>query len=412
MFVHSQEAYEELVRLAIDRRARLEESRQLWQFYWDMAEEESYIREKEHILSTGDIGHDLTTINLLLAKHKALEDELASHEYQLASVIRSGEELISQDHFGAGKIEAQIEEMRGLWNQLKENAAQRRRRLTEAVDYHQFFTDADDVDTWMLDILRLVSSEDVGRDEANVQSLLRKHKDVSDELKSYKSTIEALNGQAAQLGEEYREAPDVVDRLRSIDRRYSELLELSNLRKQRLLDALSLYKLLSEADGVEQWIGEKEKMLDTMVPARDIEDVEILLHRYEGFDGEMNANASRVAVVNQLARQLLNVEHPNSDEIVARQEQLNARWNNLREKAEVKREELNANHWMQTYHIECRESLAWIEDKKKILYSTEELGTDLTGIMTLQRRLLGMERDLAAIQVIENRIATYCMTSY
>jgi len=57
----------------------------------------------------------------------------------------------------------------------------------------------------------------------------------------------------------------VLCRLDGIDRRYKELLELSKLRKQRLLDALSLYKLLSEADGVEQWIGEKERMLYTMV---------------------------------------------------------------------------------------------------------------------------------------------------
>jgi hypothetical protein len=49
----------------------------------------------------------------------------------------------------------------------------------------------------------------------------------------------------------------VVERLASIDHRYKELLELAKLRKQRLLDALSLYKLLSESDGVEQWIGEK-----------------------------------------------------------------------------------------------------------------------------------------------------------
>jgi len=40
----------------------------------------------------------------------------------------------------------------------------------------QFFSDADDVDTWMLDMLRLVSSEDVGHDEASVQSLVKKHK--------------------------------------------------------------------------------------------------------------------------------------------------------------------------------------------------------------------------------------------
>ena len=65
-----EEAYAELVKLAIERRTRLEESKKLWQFYWDMAEEENWIKEKENILSQGDIGHDLTTVHLLLAKQK------------------------------------------------------------------------------------------------------------------------------------------------------------------------------------------------------------------------------------------------------------------------------------------------------------------------------------------------------
>lgn len=65
-----EDAYSELVKLAVERRARLEESKKLWQFYWDMADEENWIKEKEQIVSAGDIGHDLTTINLLLSKHK------------------------------------------------------------------------------------------------------------------------------------------------------------------------------------------------------------------------------------------------------------------------------------------------------------------------------------------------------
>lgn len=109
----------------------------------------------------------------------------------------------------------------------------------------------------MLDTLRLVSSEDVGRDEANVQSLLKKHKEVTNELKNYAQVIEALHQQASQLGEQDPDAPEVKERLTSIDNRYKELIELGKLRKQRLLDALSLYKLFSEADGVEQWITEK-----------------------------------------------------------------------------------------------------------------------------------------------------------
>ena len=71
-----------------------------------------------------------------------------------------------------------------------------------------------------------------------------------------------------------------AERLASIEKRYKELQELTKLRKQRLLDSLSLYKLFTEADGVEQWINEKEKMLKTMVPGKDIEDCEIMKHRY------------------------------------------------------------------------------------------------------------------------------------
>ena len=112
----------------------------------------------------------------------------------------------------------------------------------------------------------------------------------------------------------------------------------------------------------------------------------------------INFRFSRVAVVNQLARQLLHVDHPNSEEIVSRQNQLNSRWSTLREKSELKREELISAHGVQIFHIECRETVTWIEDKMRVLEQTDELKMDLTGIMTLQRKLSGMERDLAAIQ--------------
>jgi len=48
-----------------------------------MAEEENWIKEMENILLQGDIGHDLTTINLLLSKHKTLETEILGHESAL-----------------------------------------------------------------------------------------------------------------------------------------------------------------------------------------------------------------------------------------------------------------------------------------------------------------------------------------
>ena len=72
----------------------------------------------------------------------------------------------------------------------------------------------------MLDTLRLVSSEDVGKDEASAESLFKKHKNVTDELANYQSVIDALHEQAGNLGEQDKESPEVQGRLGSIDRRY------------------------------------------------------------------------------------------------------------------------------------------------------------------------------------------------
>ena len=139
-------------------------------------------------------------------------------------------------------------------------------------------TDADDVDTGMLDFLALISSDDIGKDETNVQTLLKVHEKITKDLNDYTSTIDALQEQVSALGEDDKHTAN--ERLASIEKRYKELQELTKLRKQRLLDSLSLYKLFTEADGVEQWINEKEKMLKTMVPGKDIEDCEIMKHRY------------------------------------------------------------------------------------------------------------------------------------
>ncbi|CAC5357259.1 SPTB [Mytilus coruscus] len=390
-------AYDELIALAAERRARLEESRRLWQFYWDMEDEEGWIREKEHLMSSPDLGHDLTSVHLLLNKHKALEDEMTARHTHLESVLQIGNDLINAGNFGADKIQQRIDEINQQWDSLMDLAAFRKKRLHEAVDFYQFFADADDVDAWMMDTLRLVSSEDVGKDEASVQSLLKKHKEVTDELKNYESTIQALHEQAASLGEEDLENPEVPARLSQVDKRYQELLELAKLRKQRLLDALSLYKLFNESDGVETWIDEK-KFLTTIIVTDDIEELAIMKHRFDSFEHEMNANASKVAVVNQLARQLLQVEHPNAAEVIAKQNELNDSWNELRDLVDQKREDINLAHGLQNFHIECNETISWIHEKSKVIESTDELGNDLSGVMTLQRRLSGMERDLAAIQ--------------
>ncbi|XP_013805221.2 spectrin beta chain, non-erythrocytic 1 isoform X2 [Apteryx mantelli] len=395
---HMEFCYQELCQLAAERRARLEESRRLWKFFWEMAEEEGWIREKEQILSSDDYGKDLTSVVRLLSKHKAFEDEMSGRSGHFQQAIKEGEDMIVEEHFGSEKIRERIKDIREQWANLEQLSAIRKKRLEEASLLHQFQADADDIDAWMLDILKIVSSNDVGHDEYSTQSLVKKHKDVAEEIASYRPTIDSLHEQAKALPQEHAGSPEVQGRLSGIEERYKEVAELTRLRKQALQDTLALYKMFSEADACELWIDEKEKWLNNMQIPEKLEDLEVIQHRFESLEPEMNNQASRVAVVNQIARQLMHSGHPSEKEIKAQQDKLNTRWSQFRELVDRKKDALISALSIQNYHLECNETKSWIREKTKVIESTQDLGNDLAGVMALQRKLTGMERDLVAIE--------------
>uniref|UniRef100_A0A8C6XEZ3 Spectrin beta chain n=1 Tax=Naja naja TaxID=35670 RepID=A0A8C6XEZ3_NAJNA len=395
---HMEFCYQELCQLSALRRARLEESRRLWKFFWEMAEEEGWIREKEQILSSDDYGKDLTSIVRLLSKHKAFEDEMSGRSGHFQQAVKEGEDMIAENHFGSEKIRERISDIQNQWANLEQLSSIRKKRLEEASLLHQFQADADDIDAWMLDILKIVSSNDVGHDEYSTQSLVKKHKDVAEEIASYRSIIDSLHEQAKALPQEYAESVDVQSRLSGIEERYKEVAELTRLRKQALQDTLALYKMFSEADACELWIDEKEQWLNNMEIPEKLEDLEVIQHRFESLEPEMNSQASRVAVVNQIARQLIHNGHPNEKEIKAQQDKLNTRWSQFRELVDIKKDALISALSIQNYHLECNETKSWIREKTKVIESTQELGNDLAGVIALQRKLTGMERDLVAIE--------------
>lgn len=109
----------------------------------------------------------------------------------------------------------------------------------------------------MLDTIRVVSSADVGRDEGSTNALLRKHEGVFDEIQRLEQHIQQLQAQVAELPEEARAHPDILERLAVTKTRKAELEKLALMRKQSLIDALSFHRLLSDIDSVEGWIDEK-----------------------------------------------------------------------------------------------------------------------------------------------------------
>ncbi|XP_040266018.1 spectrin beta chain, non-erythrocytic 2 isoform X3 [Bufo bufo] len=393
-----EQQYAELCNLSAARRSKLEESRRLWKFFWDMVEEEAWIREQSRLLMSDDYGKDITSSLRLISKHNAFRDEMSGRYGPLQQTVAEGEELVAQGHFGAREIEEKILEVKEQWKQLEALAEDREQKLREAYSYYQFQADANDAEVWILDTLRLVSTNDVGHDEYSTQRLIKKHKDMEEEILNHRPAIDTLHEQASSLPTTYSHSPEVDGRLPALEQRYDELVTLAAHRKQALQDSLALYKMFSEADACILWIDEKEQWLNGMDIPEKLEDLEVVQQRFETLEAEMNSLASRIASVNEVAGQLLNTDHRNEDSIRNMQDQLNSRWNHFRQLVGQKKIALDSALEIQNYHLECNETVCWMREKTKIIESTQSLGNDLAGVTALQRKLTGMERDLEAIQ--------------
>uniref|UniRef100_A0A8C4DDL7 Spectrin beta chain n=1 Tax=Dicentrarchus labrax TaxID=13489 RepID=A0A8C4DDL7_DICLA len=394
------QAYEELGQLAGKRRERLEDSRRLWQFLWDLGEEAAWIREQEQILASGDCGRDLTSALHLLSKHEAFRDEMAARYGPLSNSIAAGETLIKEGHFGAPEVTERIEDIRAQWAHLEEVGSLREQSLKEAVALHQFQTDANDMEAWIMETLRQVSSQEVGHDEFSTQTLARKQREIEEEIQSHHPLIDSLHEQVQALPPAYVHFPEVDGRLPAIEQRYEELESLSAARRQALEGALALYRMFSEAGACQLWVEEKEQWLHGMEIPTKLEDLEVVQQRFETLEPEMNNLGTRVTDVNQVAEQLLSSDNCNKDQIHQTRDQLNNRseWKEFEQLAGQKKLGLESALNIQNYHLECNEIQSWMKEKTKVIESTQSLGNDLAGVMALQRKLTGMERDLEAIQ--------------
>ncbi|XP_032388645.1 spectrin family protein isoform X1 [Etheostoma spectabile] len=392
------QAYEELGKLAGKRRLRLEDSHRLWQFLWDVGEEAAWIREQEQILASGDCGRDLTSALHLLSKHEAFRDEMAARYGPLSNSIAAGEALVKEGHFGAPEVTERIDDIRAQWTHLEEATKLREQSLKEAVALHQFQTDANDMEVWIMETLRQVSSQEVGHDEFSTQTLARKQREIEEEIQSHRPGIDSLHEQVQALPQAYIHFPEVDGRLPAIEQRFEELESLSAARRQALEGALALYRMFSEAGACQLWVEEKEQWLHGMEIPTKLEDLEVVQQRFETLEPEMNNLGIRVADVNQVAEQLLSSDNCSKAQIHQTRDQLHNRWKEFEQLAGQKKIALESALNIQNYHLECNEIQTWMKEKTKVIESTQSLGNDLAGVMALQRKLTGMERDLEAIQ--------------
>lgn len=177
----------------------MEEARNFYLFLEDYENEEGWLVEKQRICKTGISAKDLRAVVSLQQKHKALEDEIKVRKPKSLQMVEVGQKLTSENHLRQTEIKTRVESLQEHWKSLEELVDLRRRQLEDAAEAYQFYTDANEADSWLNEKMALLTSDDIGVDEPSGQALLQRHRDLQGELNAYMGDILNLNQQADKL---------------------------------------------------------------------------------------------------------------------------------------------------------------------------------------------------------------------
>lgn len=336
------ERYERIKTLAAYRRQRLNEADTMHKFFRDIADEESWIKEKKLLVGSSDYGRDLTGVQNLKKKHKRLAAELNSHEPSIQAVEEAGQTLMRESNLGAPEIEQRLQALEQNWQDLKRMAKERGSKLEDSEVFQQFLAKVEEEEAWISEKQQLLSVDDYGDNMAAVQGLLKKHDAFEADFSVHRERSADIISAGKQLvQEENHHSESIVQRVAQLKSRLESLETSARRRKGKLLDNSAYLQFMWKADVVESWIADKEVQVRNEDHGRDLSSVSTLLTKQETFDAGLAAfEQEGIQSISQLKDQLIQANHNQSPAIIKRHEDVMKRWNNLLAASDARKQRL------------------------------------------------------------------------
>ncbi|VDP84941.1 unnamed protein product [Echinostoma caproni] len=332
------ERYEKIRAQSENRAVTLGKAKRLHDFYRNMDDEETWIREKKIIVSSEDYGRDLIGVRNLHKKHQRIEAEVSAHAPAIKQVLEQGEELTVGTLLTDPEVVRQrMAHLQSAWEELQALTALRRQKLEESLAYQDFLDSVEEEEAWILEKQHLLSSEDYGDTLAAVQGLQKKHEAFETDLKCEELCV--LGGELIQADNHNRAAID--QRREGLREKLETLKHAAQRRKSNLTDNSAFLQFMWKTDVVESWIADRETQVRSEDYARDLSSVQTLLTKHETFDTALESfQAEGIQTITALHDQLVNANHAQTPAIKQRFNTLMDRWERLRRDSERRKTDL------------------------------------------------------------------------
>ncbi|XP_071971772.1 spectrin beta chain, non-erythrocytic 5 isoform X1 [Engystomops pustulosus] len=362
-----------------------------YEFYHYFDLEMTWIAEKMPIASSSNFGKSLDAAQSLLQKHKELQAEVNAHKQQLRRVLEMGSSLITSGHPESRNISDKNQKLQAAWGELELACEKRMRGLHDSVSFHKFLLDVTDMETWIGEKLPLANSNDYGREETATLKMMKKHKDLQQEIELYQDLASKLGTSEKNLSSlAYDEVDAPVQKVQS---QMKDLQDSASVRWGKLEEALALHEYIRESGDLQEWINQQRQLASSEDYGNDYEHVLQLQAKFDTFQHQMETAGQRMAGCQRLADSLLDRGHSDSMQIIQKQKELRASWEELQQLTKQRGKRLEDAEAVHKCFWDLKEALSQIEEKSKSI--PDDIAKDLSGVQSQLRKHKALEHELS-----------------
>ncbi|GAB1601116.1 spectrin beta chain, non-erythrocytic 1-like isoform X2 [Argonauta hians] len=360
-----QRRWDNLNQLKFDKEKLLEGASSIEMFKLTCDDLDEWIKEKNNALFDDDIGKDLESSKNLKRKHMNFERELVPIEAKMTKMVFLADTVRSAYPNEKNFVDQRQKEVEKQWKALQDKVQRRNKDLEDSVNQHQFSEDSKDLLAWADIMESKLKCSEKPRDSKGAESMLQEHNELGKEINQKKEKFRDLENMKLPGGH----TPKTEELLKKLKAKEDNLDRMWEKKYKELRDNLTLQGFNKEADYMDYLNSGNAALLDVPGKQDCLDDVVCQIRQHDLFCSKLNAGDDRLNQFKQKADTLLSENHPDSQHIEKRSNQVLQNRAAVRDKALQRSKDLEKARKLLEFKRNADELSEWIKNKNQLVRS-------------------------------------------
>ncbi|XP_053794591.1 dystonin isoform X1 [Vidua chalybeata] len=358
----------------------------LGQFQHALDELLAWLTHTEDLLNEQKpVGGDPKAIEIELAKHHVLQNDVFAHQSTVEAVKKAGNDLIESSAVEeASNLRSKLELLNQRWQNLLEKTEQRKQQLDSALIQAQgFHGEVEDLQQWLTDTERqLLASKPVGGLPETAREQLNSHMELCAAFEAKEETYKCLMQKGQQMLARCPESAEtnVEQDINNLKEKWESVQTKLSERKTKLEEALNLaMEFHNSLQDFINWLTQAEQTLTAASrPSLILDTVLFQIDEHKVFATEVNSHRDQVIELDKTGTHLKYFSQK-QDVVLIKNLLISvqSRWEKVVQRLVERGRALDdARKRAKQFHEAWHKLMEWLEESEKSLDSDLEIAND------------------------------------